>query len=347
MTEKRPPTLQDIADKAGVGRATVSLSLRNHPSIPGTTRERIQSVARELGYRPNPMVAALMTHVRARKPVKDTTTLAFVTSFPTRDGWRRNQHVFVDNFAGAQERATQLGYRLEEFWAKEPGMTSRRLSDILYARNIRGLLIAPMPATRGHLSLEWPRFAAATLGASLYRPDLPRATSDLYEGFVMALRRLTKLGYRRIGLATPRTTDERTNHVYTAAIYHYQHGIPTADRVPPLLRDGLTERPFRKWFDRHRPEVLIGMPGLMNWTLKWGLQVPKDVGYFDPLRPAGVAWSGIDQHFREIGAAAVDLVIGQLQRNELGVPAHPKVVTIRGTWAEGNTVRRQVSARAN
>jgi LacI family transcriptional regulator len=340
MNEKRPPTLQDIADKAGVGRATVSLSLRNHPSIPVGTRERIQAAARELGYRPNPMVAALMTHVRARKPVKSTTTLAFVTAFPTRDGWKRNQHGFVENHAGAQERAAQLGYRLEDFWAKETGMTGRRLSGILHTRNIRGVLIAPVPASHGHLSLDWSRFAAATLGPSLYKPDLPRATSDHFGSLMMALRRLAKLGYRRVGLVIPHASDERTNHAYTAAMYHYQHNIPPAVRVPPLLRDGLTEQPFRKWFDRHRPDLLIGLPGLMNWALKWGLRVPEEVGYFDPMRPTGMSWSGIDQHFREIGAAAVDLIIGQLQRNEFGVPAHPKVVTIRGTWADGNTVRK-------
>ena len=39
--------------------------------------------------------------------------------------------------------------------------------------------------------------------------------------------------------------------------------------------------------------------------------------------------------------AAVDLIVGQLQRNEFGVPPNPKVVTIRGTWAEGQTVRKR------
>src|SRR5512145_702370 len=98
-----PPTMKIVAAKAAVSSMTVSLALRNHPRIPRSTRERIQTIARELGYRPNPMVHALMAEVRARRPVTSATTLAFITAFPTRDGWRRGQHVFVANFAGAQE----------------------------------------------------------------------------------------------------------------------------------------------------------------------------------------------------------------------------------------------------
>ncbi|MDW8343724.1 MAG: LacI family DNA-binding transcriptional regulator [Verrucomicrobiae bacterium] len=50
-------TLETVARAAGVHRATVSHSVRNHPSIPQTTRERIAEIARKLGYRPNPLVS--------------------------------------------------------------------------------------------------------------------------------------------------------------------------------------------------------------------------------------------------------------------------------------------------
>lgn len=333
--------MQDIATKAGVGKTTVSLALRNDPRLRTETRERIQAIARELGYRPHPLYSTLLSQVRARKPVSQRENLAFLTAFPTRDGWRKSSFVYNEYREGAAERARQLGYALEDFWTKEPGMTGRRLTQILETRNIRGLLIAPLPSARGHLSLEWSKFAAATLGPSLYKPDLSRATADHFGGFTMALRKLAKLGYRRIGLMTQRSGEARVNYAYTAALYHYQHTIPAANRIPPLIRDGLTEPQYRQWFNRHRPDVVMGGPGLMNWAMAWGLRVPHDLGYADPQRPPWTPWAGIDYHYRVIGAAGVDLVVGQLQRNESGVPAHPKVVTIRGTWAEGNTVRKQ------
>lgn len=43
-------TLEDIAAKTGASPATVSLALRNKPGVSLATRERIQSVARSLGY---------------------------------------------------------------------------------------------------------------------------------------------------------------------------------------------------------------------------------------------------------------------------------------------------------
>jgi LacI family transcriptional regulator len=53
-------TLQDVADRAGVHRSTVALALRDHPRIPADTRELIRALAEKLGYRKNPLVAALM-----------------------------------------------------------------------------------------------------------------------------------------------------------------------------------------------------------------------------------------------------------------------------------------------
>ncbi|MCF7854049.1 MAG: LacI family DNA-binding transcriptional regulator [Candidatus Pacebacteria bacterium] len=53
---KNKATLNDVAVKAGVSRAAVSLTLRDHPKSrdfnPATIR-RIKRVARELGYRPS------------------------------------------------------------------------------------------------------------------------------------------------------------------------------------------------------------------------------------------------------------------------------------------------------
>src|ERR1043166_871971 len=138
MNEERLPTLKSVAERAGVTAATVSMALRNHPALRPETRERVQRIAREMGYRPNPMVATLMTQVRRRKRIEQRTTLAWITSWPTRNGWRESSPLFADYFAGASDRAHELGYQLEEIWAKEKGMTGRRLTGILQARNIRG-----------------------------------------------------------------------------------------------------------------------------------------------------------------------------------------------------------------
>ena len=39
----------------------------------------------------------------------------------------------------------------------------------------------------------------------------------------------------------------------------------------------------------------------------------------------------------------MDLLIGQLSSNEIGVPRHPRKVLIPGTWHEGGTLRAQAT----
>ena len=42
-----------------------------------------------------------------------------------------------------------------------------------------------------------------------------------------------------------------------------------------------------------------------------------------------------------MGARAVELLLAQLQRNELGVPVWPTTTTVPARWVEGPTVRQQ------
>ena len=57
-------TLEDVAKKAGVSPATVSVCLNHHPvseKIPEATKQRIARVVAELGYRPSSFARALCT----------------------------------------------------------------------------------------------------------------------------------------------------------------------------------------------------------------------------------------------------------------------------------------------
>ncbi|MEU6239494.1 LacI family DNA-binding transcriptional regulator, partial [Kitasatospora sp. NPDC047058] len=55
----RSVTLIDVARAAGVSKSTVSNALGGSGRVSETTRERIQDVARELGYRPNTAARSL------------------------------------------------------------------------------------------------------------------------------------------------------------------------------------------------------------------------------------------------------------------------------------------------
>src|SRR5215210_7832906 len=48
-----PPTIADVAARAGVGEATVSRVFNGHPNVADPTRERVLAAIRELDYRPS------------------------------------------------------------------------------------------------------------------------------------------------------------------------------------------------------------------------------------------------------------------------------------------------------
>ena len=61
----RRPTLADVAVRAGVSTALVSIVMREAPGASAATRERVRAVADELGYRPD-LRARLLRRSRSR-----------------------------------------------------------------------------------------------------------------------------------------------------------------------------------------------------------------------------------------------------------------------------------------
>ncbi len=336
MKPQKQPTLQDIADRAGVSRMTVSLALRNDPRIAAKTRRRLQKLAEEMGYRRNPLVSVLMSNIRARREIKNRVLLAFIAHKDY-----RQSPVLANYMDGARNRAEELGYQLEPFWIDDKASKSRRLSRILFNRGISGLVVSPMPSPNQSLALEWSLFATAVIGHPLPGVPLNRAVHHQFQGISEALARLHDLGYRRPGLALSTEQDERVEHNWLGGFLAHQR-LLRFEKVPVLLA-GLWDRPtFSKWFLRHRPDAIISMDeNVLHWLEHLEVKVPGDAGF------AHLNWekelgevAGIDQDSRSIGAGAVDLVVAQLHRNERGVPAGAKVVLIEGKWHPAGTVRR-------
>lgn len=333
---------RDIARLAGVSPMTVSLALRGHPSIPSETRERVQRIAEEHHYRPDPALAALNAYRLNQTPSRFQGTLGWVTCFPTRHGWRDMIQV-AGYFGGAAERADRLGYRLEEFWVNEPGLSPQRATRILLARGIRGLVIAPLPTAQGEIQLEWSHFAAVALGYSLVQPKLHVVMNHQFRNMKRVVKQLHTLGHRRIGFAMPRANDERVDHNYLGGYLIAQHDFePTAARLTPLLAQPFDEETFRTWFLDQRPDGIVVAASMIyhvrDWLRTLGLTVPGDVS----LAVAALPYqdqhvSGIDENVPAIGAHAVETVVGMIHRNELGVPERQLSLLLEGVWRAGHT----------
>ena len=339
MPEKA--TLQDVAAQAGVHRTTVSLALRDHARIPLETRERVKSIAARLGYQINPLVAALMQSRRLGRPVKHV-TLAYVTNYPTRYGWKPLHHDRPNFYPGAVSRARELGYKLEDFWLAEPGMTPARFCDILAARNIHGLIIGRLPPGQSSLALDWKRFSCVSLGMTLRSPVLHHVTENHFDTVWQAMQQCQERGYRRVGFVFSEANDSpRVGDRWLGAFLRQQLAFPAKDRVVPCPQIPADAEVFARWFKRHRPDALIATHArpVLAWLKSMGARVPRDVGIIDLEDHPQLDSAGVHYDPAKVGALAVEMLVGLLHRNETGVPAtNQHEVLLTGEWREGRTL---------
>lgn len=335
-----PATLQDVANSAGVHRSTVALALRDHPRIPPETRDRIKAIALKLGYRMNPFVAALMQSRRNKRAVHQA-TLAYVTNYPTRFGWRPVHHARPDFFPGAVERAREFGFKLEHFWLAEPGMTPARFCDILAARGVHGLIIGRLPPGEHELQLTWERFSVVALGMTLHAPRLHHVTENHFDTALQAMQQCRDRGYRRVGFAFTEANDSPSVGERWLGAYHVEQLVyPAKDRLPICGGCPATEAQFLAWFERHQPDALLvnHAPRVHAWLRRLGKSVPRDVGLVELEDHPDEGSSGVYYDPAKIGALAVEMLIGLMHRNEKGLPADPHEVLLSGAWREGRTL---------
>jgi DNA-binding LacI/PurR family transcriptional regulator len=345
MTQKRI-VLRDVAEKAGVHLTTAARAMKRDPRVQKETQERVQRIAKELGYVPDPMLAALSTYRTAIRPSLYHGTVAWVSSFPTRNGWQCESFSFYRQ--GAKEALERHGYQLEDFWLSEPGLTARRAAQILESRGIRGLLLSPFPMPDAHFDFPVDRFAAVAFGHTLARPALHFVTTSHYQNMQICLRRLHQLGYRRPGLVTWDEISKRVAEQWTAAYrtpsfeerWHELTPILKIERRPTLFSDENHEL-FLKWFRTHRPDaILVVDQHILEWLRDAGIRVPEDVAYVSPsLQKSNTDHAGVLEPSLEIGHTAGEFLVGMLNRGEYGVPQIPRRILLDGAWQDGSTVR--------
>jgi len=345
-TKSSPVTLGDVAKAAGVSGPAASYALRNRPGVSAATRDRVQRIAKKLGYLPDARITGWMARMQEAK-TKDLLPIAWLNTHVSRNEWRQQKYL-SPYFEGARERCGQLGYRLEEIWTHEPGMSLKRIGRMLYQRGIEGAIVTP-PAR--HLRIAWDRMACVILEGSLLVPDFSRVMSDLQFNLELALRTLKRHGYRRIGICM---TEYMTNYLHQSVRFtmlHHDSTAPAADRVLPLLHPNLiTDADKRKqviaWLKRQRPHVIIGYDNrLVEWCREAGFRVPQDLGVVhlaidDDVRD----WAGIDSHRKIVGRTVAEQVIALIQNRQFGVPSHSFHTLIRGAWSPGWTLSAQAPA---
>jgi LacI family transcriptional regulator len=349
--------LASIAKLAGVSTSAVSLALQNRPGVSVETRERIVRIAKEQGYAPDARLTSLMAGVRDARS-KELLPIAWLNTAWRKDAWQCYRfHTPV--IEGARERARELGYRLDDIWCHEPGLTMKRLAKTLYQRGIEGVIVT-FPAR--HLRLDWNHLVGVAIGATLLAPALHRIVPDLPFNLQLAVKSLKRLGYRRIGIClTPEIGSAAHNAVHALA-QELHSSAGRTEKVPPLFHKPLTyyetiklqdhgaakkQAEMISWCRRYQPEVIIGHDDrLVSWARAGGLRVPEDVGIVHLAVDDDVLdWAGIHSRRREMGGTAVEWLVSMMQNRRFGLPKTPVDISIRGSWQNGRTVVRRTSGR--
>ncbi len=336
-------TMKSIATQAGVTQATVSMSLANNPRIPLATRERIQAIAKQLGYQPNPYVSTLMRMRRQGKPLKGKPVLALVCAMPTAAGWSNHTAPTIRHMReGALERAAMRGYRAQEFWLHRDGMSNERFSQMLHARGIQGMLISPLGEGDPPPRLRWDYFAAVCLSVPLPSLAITTVCNDHYFSCLQIMRECHRRGYRRPRLVLRRAHQMRFQGRWEGGYRVGGEMLPELELASPFyLDDRSNVSILQAWLKREHPDVIITPAAdvLTEPLARAGWRVPEDVGLALLACPhVGAPVTGVYQNGHLIGALALDTLISLVERHERGLPQQATTLMVEGQWNEGTTL---------
>lgn len=342
-----PLSLRALAALTGYSLGTVSMAMRGDPRIAADTRTLIIEAAVRLGYTPDPVFARRMVNVRQRTQSREPVKIAHVIAWKHVEDFYANPPL-RDFRAGAAARAAEYGYELEDFHLDETFMSPMRLAGILRARAIPGVLLAPAEQTGfGRKAVVHPRpeldfTAYTTIGYTVNMPAISRSVHDHAGAAELACAQLRSRGYRRIGLVLSENMHQRVHGRWLAGWVCAQES-PFAAPRPLVTKDLGAHRVFDAWMDRETPDAILTSDWneVQTHLKRLGLPTGDALGLVDLQGQTAITdRAAIDQRGRDVGSAATDIIIAQINRHERGAPPIPKTVLVPGRWIDGPSVRR-------
>ncbi|WP_460072624.1 LacI family DNA-binding transcriptional regulator [Streptomyces sp. YKOK-I1] len=336
--------LVDVAERAGVSKATVSkvLNGREDLSVRPETRQRVHEAAEALGYRPHSGARALAgasTHALA--------LLVPALANPT----------YVTIARGAYQRARELGYLsllAEDFEGQE---ADESFDDLVREGRVDGLLIAS--ARPGHPLLDVLRRSRVPhvfVNRSVEGSDR-NVTMDVARSSVTALDHLHSLGHRAVGHIagppgiTPSDTRERAFLRRAEELGFTAAPVASGDFTEEggafaaleLLRPapGGGRQPVTALYTSSLAQAI----GAMGAIRSLGLRIPEDISVVgnddmpvaDHLSPP---LTTVAMPLYELGTAAVDALVAAIEGRTTGdvlVPTEPRLMLRGSTAGPGET----------
>ena len=324
------PTMDDVAQRAGVSRALVSLVMRNSDKVSDRSRAAVLDAATDLGYRPNLNARNLAS--------KQTRTLGLIIN-------DLHNPYFAGVADGVKAAADASGYRLLLNSAFLTDRDEIGALETFIDFDIDGVILTgsrtPTAAIE-HAARSIPVVVASRPMASKL---VDNVNNDDATGARLVVEHLVELGHRHIvhldGGRGAGASQRRRG---------YKRAMEAAGLEPRLVRSGFTEaagvtatkaaladsRPITAVFAGNDMSAL----GALDVLDDAGLRVPDDislVGYDNTFVAAlrHVGLTTVDQGRDHIGRLAVEMLIERIEhgRTEARDVIHPPSLIVRSTTA--------------
>lgn len=310
-----PPTIRDVARKAGVGLGTVSRVLNNTPNVSDATRRRVLAVIDELHYTPNP--------VARRLSLGKSLTIGVLAPFFTRPA-------FVERLRGIENACAPTQYDLAVYNVESPERGHALLVELAQHMRVDGLIVISLPPTEEELQ-QLLRAEVATVLIDVGEAastDVTRIEIDDVAGGRQATEYLIELGHRRIGFVG----DPFENPFGFVSSHNRFLGYQQALQAAGISMNGLHRegthgryeagRLAHEMLAMERPPTAIFAAsdtqamGIIEAVRNTGRRVPDDIsvlGYDDIEIAEPLGLSTVQQHLYESGFEGLRLLLEHIQ----------------------------------
>ena len=312
---RRRTSLKDIAAIMGVSIATVSRALRNSHEVSLEMRQRIQAMAKEMNYRPNPFARTL----------RDEDPHAIGVVVPN-----LVTHYYAGVLDGIEEEAAKSGYSVISSNSHESHIQEEKHIDSLVNLHVAGIIACLAQDTVDYSHYEQIKRMGIPL-VFFARTCLPEMFSSVTADGDIAAQKATQHlidnGCRRIAfVGGPNHLDmvRRRKHGYIEALKANGIAIDRDIVSCDIISYGTTLERIRQLLRRKNPpDAILAFNNTvalaaLEAVKSSGLSVPDDValiGFTDEEWPEHVTprFSTIEDQAFEQGTQACRLLLGNIQ----------------------------------
>jgi len=331
--ENHPVSLADVARKAGVSTAAVSMALSGTGTISRKTRDLVRQIAEQIGYRPN--LAASLLARQKQEGVFSGVPIA-VIGMGFKKPYAFPSVSFMQHFI---KHATQRGFAVEEVDTDDFPSFSKMLR-VLYHRGVRGIVLNHSIDTSKLTEKDVEPFSVLIHGQPLLGGQFHRVSQEAFKSARFLWETMWNRGYHRIGCALHwHPQDVEDDFAREAAVISCQirHKAPPL----PIFTGGLyNNEGLTRWFQETKPDAVLAFSGGQYYQLKAaGYRIPEDVGF--AILNASLSdeiISGLYADDDELGRLTVIHLDSMIRHNETGFPAQSHELLVPYLFKEGKTL---------